>query len=76
MRPIAVGDRVRYSAKWLRNTGQYTGPVCSAKGTVTALEPFGVEGRQLATIAWERKAPLPPRVLDVNLSILGAREAD
>ena len=36
-----VGAKVRYSAKFLRSTGQYTGDVPFARGVITALRPMG-----------------------------------
>jgi hypothetical protein len=63
-RTFAVGDRVRYTAAFLRSTGMYTGAIPQARGTITALEPFG--GAVLATIDW-CDADVPPRVITANL---------
>jgi len=63
-KPLAVGDRVRYSKAWLRSTCSYTGPLPRAKGTITALAKFG--RNRLATIDWG-DPDMPPRVLDANL---------
>lgn len=58
--PICVGDRVAVSARHLRNTGQFTGDICFARGTVTALQPLGEI--TLALVDWE---PLNGQVPDV-----------
>lgn len=58
--PIRIGDRVAVSARHLRSTGQYTGDICFARGTVTELQPLGTI--TLAVIAWE---PLEGRQPDV-----------
>jgi hypothetical protein len=41
---IQVGDRVRLTAKFLRSTGQYTGPEAQSVWTVV-----GIEGRWAVT---------------------------
>jgi hypothetical protein len=50
--PIGAGDKVKVSGKFLRSTGQYTGPIGQAKGVVMALQDLG--GLVLATIKWDR----------------------
>ncbi len=67
--PIAIGDKVGYSRAFLKSTGMFTGDIPRAKGTVTALQPFG--GGNLATIDWDLP-DIPPRVLDVNLARIGS----
>lgn len=47
---IVVGTRVRYSAEFLRNTGQFSGEVPHLRGEVTMLEPLGQ--CTLATVSW------------------------
>jgi len=49
---MEIGNTVQYSKNWLRNTGQYTGDICFAKGVVKELEPFGKN--ELATIEWDK----------------------
>lgn len=49
--PIAIGDEVAYSAKWLRSCAIHTGPMPERRGQVVALEPFGQH--TMATIAWD-----------------------
>lgn len=75
---IATGDRVRYSAKFLRSVGLFTGPIPFAIGTVENLAPFGSPGRYLATVKWDNDAngELPSRILSVNLVCVGRPEAD
>jgi hypothetical protein len=58
--PIKVGDRVAVSARHLRNTGQFTGDICFARGTVTALQPLGEI--TLAVIQWDPLNGSPPDV--------------
>jgi hypothetical protein len=64
--PIKVGDRVAYSKRFLQSTGQYTGDVPHARGTVTALQPVGKD-MTLAEITWDTP-DLPARVNVGNLS--------
>ena len=61
---LAVGDRVRYTRAWLRSTCSYTGPLPRARGTVTAIDPFGRNA--LVTVDWGHP-DIPPRVLNLNL---------
>jgi hypothetical protein len=49
-REIKAGDRVQYSATFLRSIGVCTGELCFATGTVTEVERHG--GTTLATIDW------------------------
>lgn len=58
--PIKIGDRVAVSARHLRSTGQFTGDVCFARGTVTGLQQLGEI--TLAVIAWEPLSGSPPDV--------------
>ena len=44
------GDKVAYSAAFLRSTGQYTGDIPFLRGEIVAVEPLGE--RQLCTIQW------------------------
>jgi len=46
----APGDKVAYSAAFLRSTSQYTGDVPFLRGEIVAVEPLGE--RQLCTIQW------------------------
>jgi hypothetical protein len=67
---IKVGDRVAYSAAFLRSTGQYAGDVPHAKGEVRALVSLGET--TLAEIEWD-KPGLPGRVNVANLCHVGGR---
>lgn len=58
--PIKVGDQVAYSKAFLQSTGQLTGDVPHARGTVTALKPLGKDVT-LAEIEWNTP-DLPARV--------------
>lgn len=64
-RAIQVGDRVAYSAAWLRSTGQFTGDAPFARGVVTRLIPQGQT--TLAEIDWGT-SDLPTTVNVANLS--------
>lgn len=61
---FSPGDRVAYSAKWLKSMGQFSGPLPALRGTVTSVEPFG--GRALIGVAWDG----PAKVLDCNLTLV------
>ncbi len=65
-KPIQVGDRVAYSTIFLRSTGQYTGDVPFARGTVVSLLPLGGRAAVIAEIDWHSDE-LPPRVHVANL---------
>lgn len=69
--PIKVGDRVAYSAAWLRSTGQFAGDICHAKGIVTALESVGPD-ITLAVIDWGNP-DIPAKVNVRNLALVGGR---
>lgn len=47
---IEKGDRVAYSAAWLRSTGHYAGDIPFLRGIVVSVEDFGQV--QMCTIAW------------------------
>ncbi len=75
-----VGDRVAYSAAWLKSTGTHTGDLPFLRGTVIAVMPFA--GRQLCTIAWDLDSkPVRMvsqyhedgfgRVINANLTLVG-----
>jgi len=71
---IIIGDRVGYAAAWLRSTGNYTGALPFARGTVTKLEKFGGPGWALATVKWENDHfdEVPTTILDCNLAKVGS----
>jgi hypothetical protein len=77
---LQVGDRVQFSAKFLRSTGQYTGPVPFLKGTIEEIQPLGAgkDPLMLATIKWEGDPDEeePKRVNVKNLKKVGQLEAD
>jgi hypothetical protein len=64
--PLAVGDKVAYSADFLRSVGAYTGPLGTARGTITKLEPFSRGAIMLATVDWHNPE-IPPKVNVKNL---------
>ena len=65
---MKIGDRVQFSQKFLRNTGQFTGDVPFAKGIVTEIEKFG-QGFTLVTVDWD-VLDSPAKVNMKNLEIL------
>ena len=75
MPKITVGSKVRISAKHLRSTGRFTGPDCFMRGTVTDIEPGFGPPPGLATVKWD-DTEYPPRILAVNLSLVGVPEVD
>lgn len=53
-REIQTGDRVMYSATFLRSIGCHAGRPCFARGTVAAIERVGGRsGVTVATVAWD-----------------------
>lgn len=68
---IKIGDRVAYSAEFLRDTGQITGPVPTMRGTVTA-EVTDDPHWRLLLVAWDRPANRKSHVLDANLARVGS----
>ena len=65
MTKFALGDRVAYSAAWLRSVGEIAGELPQLRGTITALKPIGQ--RELATIDWDG----PSKVMTCNLAHVG-----
>ena len=70
-RPIAIGDKVAYSAAWLRFTGQMAGDIGHARGVVTGLKVLS-EDVVLAVIEWNLP-DIPEKVNVKNLSRVGER---
>lgn len=48
---VCIGSRVKYSARWLKNTATHTGPLPFARGLVIELESLG--SIVLAGIRWD-----------------------
>lgn len=69
---IQVNDRVKYSRDWLRSTGQFTGDIPFARGTVTAIKEYG-GGLRLATVDW-KNPDIPEKVHVKNLTKIGTVE--
>ena len=74
---LAIGDRVAYSAMWLRSTGTFTGPLPRLRGSIVAFEPLGKGSPRIAVISWDSyKAPSQyhddglGRVLESNLTLV------
>jgi hypothetical protein len=70
---LAIGDRVAYSAAFLRNTGQQTGEAPFVRGIVTALKEYGGGSMILATVEWN-DPEWPPKCATSNLAKVGSRE--
>ena len=66
---ITIGDRVAYSATFLRSIGCYSGDMAHARGTVSAMLPFG--NRFVAIIEWDRP-DIPAKVVTANLAKVGS----
>jgi hypothetical protein len=66
---IKIGDKVGYSHAFLKSTGQHTGSVPFAKGTVTDLVTFG--SATLALVDWDTP-DMPERVNVANLARVGS----
>ena len=69
---MTIGDKVRYSVKFLRSIACYAGPMACATGTVTDLESFG--DSSLASVDWHGE-DLPKRILASNLTVKGSAKA-
>ena len=69
---IHAGDRVRYTAKWLRSTGNQTGDLPFARGTVLDIVGVGPD-LYLAEVIWD-DPDIPPRVRDTNLEMVSYGE--
>lgn len=58
-KPLGVGDVVRYTSKFLRRTGQYTGPAGQARFTIIAMVgPFAVVDAPTAELGMFTEAEL------------------
>jgi hypothetical protein len=70
---IQIGDRVAYSANWLRSTGMYVGELGFWRGTVTNMQTHGSKDFVLATVTWDKgKGPDEPSlILAANLAKVG-----
>lgn len=66
---VEIGDKVAYSAQFLRSTGMAHTPAAHARGVVTEIKPLG--SITLATIAWDNP-DIPERVAVPNLAKVGA----
>ena len=68
-KPIEIGDRVAYSARFLRDTVQHTGNVPFARGVVVSI----LDG-WLAVIFWQEALRGTGRVNVGNLARVGSPE--
>ena len=70
IKPIAVGDKVAYSASFLRSIAAYSAEIPHARGVVKELQTIGET--TLAVIDWNNDE-IPPRVNVANLARVGDR---
>lgn len=63
---MRVGDRVKYSARFLRSIACYAGDMAHGTGTVLELIPLG--HTTLARVEWDRE--LPDKVNMKNLVLV------
>jgi hypothetical protein len=67
---IAVGDKVAFSANFLRSIGARTGPMGFARGTVESIKKMGP--LDIATVNWGKWTDdASPRVNIKNLARVG-----
>lgn len=62
---IKVGDKVRYKSEFLRSTGQYTGDIPFARGTIKEIKKYSGDFA-IALIDWQNEN-VPARVNIGNL---------
>lgn len=64
-----AGDRVAYSAQWLRSTGQQTGEIALARGAIERIVLDVVACVRWDTQAWREE--LPNKIHIANLAHVG-----
>lgn len=65
---IKVGDRVKYSARFLRSISEYTGDLPFAVGVVKEIKQLSPK-TELAIVDWDNES-LPKKVLTCNLATI------
>lgn len=69
---IETGDKVAFSANFLRSIGAITGPMGFARGTVESIKNLGP--LSIATVNWYKGADdVSPKVNVKNLAKVGTR---
>ena len=68
---IKIGDKVAYSAAWLRSTGQMAGDIGHARGVVTDLDV--TPDYTIATVDWGGDPEVPTRINVRSLARIGER---
>lgn len=63
MRSLQIGDRVCYTANWIRSVGANPGPLTFARGVITGFVELSHETRP-AMVAWN--CPDAPGRVNVN----------
>jgi hypothetical protein len=71
MTQIKVGNRVAYSATWLKATGNHTGRIPFARGRV--VEIVEMTDMRLARVDWNDHC-VPDKVCTANLVVIGSTE--
>lgn len=72
-KPFNPGDKVAYSARWLKSLCLQASWEARARGTVLSVEPFG--NRALVSVQWEGRDK-PIGVLDANLTLVSRLAID
>lgn len=70
MRTIVAGDKVAYSANYLRSIGVFTGDLPAARAIVTEIEDLGGDFI-LAALTWDHPG-LPAKSNIRNLALVGS----
>ncbi len=55
---LIAGDRIAYAAKFLRNTGQFTGPSGARRGIFVSYATYGGHTDNYARVHWDDEAAL------------------
>lgn len=63
-----VGDKVKYSGKFLKSTGQYSKDVADDVGEVVRIEPV-TKDRKLLYVKWKSNPAKEQGVLSVNVML-------
>ena len=68
---LKIGDKVAYSAKFLRSVGAFCGPMGFARGKIIGIKALSSEC-QIATIEWDKDADMPQKVNVANIAKVGS----
>lgn len=76
MQKLTVGDRVMFSKHFLRSTGQTTGEVPFAEGTIISICSFGKHSTMLMAYVNWNNPNIPNKINLNNLVRMGTLEID